>query len=581
MIKKEKVSPPDFHQTLHAHHSKNKPESASFVPEPSSDVGPTLTPQNILQLQRQIGNQAVVKLLSQRAAPSGQIQRFPIYWQKQVIRKPTPKDNKTQLRDTRDLNEKERLQLVELLKGDKHAELLAEIQSDWKQAAKEAPPSFDALFATAAELTILEAAPSLDKPQTEGLAKIIDRLSAATRAIANISDVEQAQLLRDTVQALVVRSRTLWAKSPFQKDVKLSAAVAEDGPVVDPGDITQGEIDGYRRDIRQMGVWGGLAEAEVGANHIGIQTDIFTVGPDGNYRRIIHIGNGAGGAGRSLLHRGNHYEVVHGAVDGQPFLPAHIVAETERDGNCLFEGLIIVRTGAKPQPMRRDRQLARLRASIAAGLTAGQIQGSLAQILTYGEVGGLGPETRRALVGRSHPPEEVQKALVTAQVVRGMYAGTLAAYQKAWGENPSAQNTLDLYEQLESLIPEPEQDIEEDDASEGGYVILEDKPNQIIVRLDSHQNKHQHKKTLIPQIGMWKAKKGTTFAFGRGLDWHRANTAVTMQKWALGLKATMSEGKRETLLKRPLSDGYIYDASALMTKGEIIVDYHCNPLKNE
>ena len=109
-------------------------------------------------------------------------------------------------------------------------------------------------------------------------------------------------------------------------------------------------------------------------------------------------------------------------------------------------------------------------------------------------------------------------------------------------------------------------------------VLIRDTANNLIIGIDTHQNKHQHPNALIPQLGTWIRKKGSTFAKGKGLEWHRNNTAKTMQTWA---KANLPIAQQIYLQKQPLSDGYIYDATLFMDLGVAVVTYHCNPPKNE
>ena len=90
---------------------------------------------------------------------------------------------------------------------------------------------------------------------------------------------------------------------------------------------------------------------------------------------------------------------------------------------------------------------------------------------------------------------------------------------------------------------------------------------QVDVYLEHHQNKHQHKNSMIAEIGTWKAKKGSLFASGKGLQWHRTNTAVMVRNWALSLG--LVDGQSRTLKKAPLTDGYIYDASASRAGGVV------------
>jgi hypothetical protein len=111
-------------------------------------------------------------------------------------------------------------------------------------------------------------------------------------------------------------------------------------------------------------------------------------------------------------------------------------------------------------------------------------------------------------------------------------------------------------------------------------VLIRDTTNNLVVGLDPHQNKHQHPKTMIAQLGIWKSKKGSTFARGKGLAWHTANTAITMQNWAIG-QLPLQPNQTITLAKRPMTDGYIYDASIQLDQGIAVVAYHCNPTESE
>jgi hypothetical protein len=102
---------------------------------------------------------------------------------------------------------------------------------------------------------------------------------------------------------------------------------------------------------------------------------------------------------------------------------------------------------------------------------------------------------------------------------------------------------------------------------------------EIKVYLEHHQNKHQHKNSMIGELGVWKSKKGTTFKAGKGLAWHRANTAVTARDWAASLG--LADGEARVAKKAPMADGYIYDVKAMRAGGRINVTYHCNPVSDE
>lgn len=105
-------------------------------------------------------------------------------------------------------------------------------------------------------------------------------------------------------------------------------------------------------------------------------------------------------------------------------------------------------------------------------------------------------------------------------------------------------------------------------ASEGNYRVF----------LDSHQNKHQS--TMIPELGAWGSKMGSRFKTGRGLQWHKDNTAKTVLAWAKA--QNVGEGKKVIASKTtPLPDGNIYDAAAMNDGNFVVVVYHCNPPADE
>lgn len=129
----------------------------------------------------------------------------------------------------------------------------------------------------------------------------------------------------------------------------------------------------------------------------------------------------------------------------------------------------------------------------------------------------------------------------------------------------------------EEVEPEAEKPKAEEAAPDS--ILVRDKDN-VAVYLDNHQNKHQHGNSMIAEFGAWKAKKGSTFKAGKGLAWHKENTAVTIANWALAQNLSDGQVKYPSKTK-PLADGYIYDAKVERTGTRISVVYHCNPPSNE
>jgi hypothetical protein len=114
-----------------------------------------------------------------------------------------------------------------------------------------------------------------------------------------------------------------------------------------------------------------------------------------------------------------------------------------------------------------------------------------------------------------------------------------------------------------------------------GNLELIDADN-VVVLIDDHQQKHQSEK--IPQFKAYTGDPGTKFAGGKGLEWHRANTARQV-------KLTVEDAVRTqkvttTTSYAPPKDaihGIIYDLliSYDDATGKYVGSYHCNPVVDE
>jgi hypothetical protein len=158
----------------------------------------------------------------------------------------------------------------------------------------------------------------------------------------------------------------------------------------------------------------------------------------------------------------------------------------------------------------------------------------------------------------------------------------LAKSKRDFGTLRNRQDFVDAIEEMND-IPLPEEETTTYDKYQFGdktQVLIRDKTNNLVIGLDPHQNKHQHPKSRIPELGPWKYKSGTKFAYGKGLTWHRDNTAKTMQKWAIK-QLPIGPTDKVILPKKPLSDEYIYDAALFMDQGVNVLTYHCNPQSDE
>ena len=140
----------------------------------------------------------------------------------------------------------------------------------------------------------------------------------------------------------------------------------------------------------------------------------------------------------------------------------------------------------------------------------------------------------------------------------------------------AAKYIFRIVKQLNEAFDKDQPEEEEKDVSSAVKLIDED---NVEVYIDSHQNKHQHAKAMIAELGIWKSKKGSLFAKEKDLGWHQNNSAVTMKDYALEL--TLADGEKDIPKKEPMDDGIIYDATVEKKGKKLVAIYHCSPPKTE
>jgi hypothetical protein len=112
--------------------------------------------------------------------------------------------------------------------------------------------------------------------------------------------------------------------------------------------------------------------------------------------------------------------------------------------------------------------------------------------------------------------------------------------------------------------------------------LMSDQDN-IVVVLDSHQNKHQNDK--IQQLPEYRGGRGAKFASSKGLQWHRDNTEPVVRQRIMQM---IQEGKAKPGMipyspsKDPIG-GIHYDLTISYDEetGKYLGTYHCNPEKSE
>ena len=336
--------------------------------------------------------------------------------------------------------------------------LAAEIR---RERAKQGSPSalndIAEVFTIATELEALEAAREQHKPLDKAaIATIVAKLSAAHVLLQSVELPDKATLYRDTIAAYTRRLHVL------DSNAKLSYKDGDDGLALGVQINAQNRAD-YRADVARDGVWGGLAEAEVAALHIGHQLTIFRIDAENRYRRVTRVGAGAA-AGHNLLHLGNHYVAIPAAiVDGAPVTAGDGRIETTPDGNCMYEAIQICQLGVAPTAPHRAQFIAAVRAHVAAHLSVDAVDTSVIAILAQGERAGLGPKMAELVKGRRDDArvkqlDEVELGKLTARFVelpaatRSNYAANSETYLTARKADPKSKATADALAALEDAL---------------------------------------------------------------------------------------------------------------------------------
>jgi hypothetical protein len=358
--------------------------SAPLPPKRAEPAPPATA--GILALQRAIGNRATGRVLQRmtlRADDSG------------YVRDP---DGAV---DTRKLDRTQRKDLVEKLTKGQQADLLKEIQQEWREQRQIRPkgardlPLLEELVAISTELEPIETETrrrggsyaQLPGPQKKSVEQVTVKLKAIVDRIEEGLD-EFGGVGLNNVRALFKRIATLTGEKRLL-DYGVPPEYAQP--------ITAADIEAYRADTLEMGVWAGPGEAEALAQALHVSFHIYVIA-GGKYRRAYpNIGAGQPAAGRSLLFLGNHYVVLRNAdltdgADAPETVP--VVAVTEARGDCLYEGVYIVAHGVKPK--NYNEQIGILRHQAATAMSEVAVETAIT-LIRSGSRQGVGSRMQKGL----------------------------------------------------------------------------------------------------------------------------------------------------------------------------------------
>lgn len=304
--------------------------------------------------------------------------------------------------DTLALDKPQRRELVQALAN--NAPLLGDVQKEWrenanKKTAKKEGSELDVLTSVlliSDELATIEneAQQRGGYKHTRGDSK--SKVGDLIRRVKQLADDLEAGDLADAgggigrghVQQVLSRIAALTGNQDL---ASYGLPPEYDAP------ITAQDRADYRADTREMGVWAGPAEAEALAQALHVQFDIWVIANGRYHCSYPNIGARQVRTGRSLLFLGNHYvvlrqaDLVENAVAPEEF---PVVAATETRGDCLYEGVDIVASGAKPQ--NYDQRIRHLRLLASGGMADAAVDTAIV-LIRSGSRQGVGSRMSRSL----------------------------------------------------------------------------------------------------------------------------------------------------------------------------------------
>lgn len=378
--------------------------------------------------------------------------------------------------DTKTMSKQDRTALSQTMgaqvkSGDQSAAaLLDEIRNEWvaqRTATKEEVGDFsflDNIPIFEKELVALELAfaklRSKQKLSSENVAKLKDLAARIRRAIdAAVADPDLADAGLRKLRPMLKRIGVIAADPAIENygfDENLSM------------DVSPSDIADYRADTMEMGTFGGLAEAQAVAAALHISFDIWVV--VGGKFRLSAPNVGAGPkSNRVLLHLGDHYVVLNAAAVGEGVVMPDrlpVVAKTETEGDCLYEGIYILQNGAKPADYQGA--VSALRTLASTGMTDQMVTTSIL-LIRSGSAAGLGSrmsvqveqgqlQTMHNKLKKSH-----QGAYSKFEEKINPLFKDLTKQTSGKGSTQQAETLLDaIKEQIEAAVAELEPEAEEE-----------------------------------------------------------------------------------------------------------------------
>lgn len=243
--------------------------------------------------------------------------------------------------DTEQLEEGQRQRLYSILMAEGNFELASRIKAEWMaqpDTLSDRPDISELLHQSKVLEDMKKKGGKLDATDQQNLFLLEILLDKAQQFVNTHIKDPDAVFIRDILVPL--RRRSLVLHSPSESSDAASAG--QNQPHFDLS-VEEAEITAYRAGVKRMGSYGSMGEGECIANGFKMQVPVFEV-VDEHYVLIDTWGASGGfsAAGAwGVVHLGNHYVAVKGAVRGEAVDRSRWVY-TALSGDCLFEVMLLI-----------------------------------------------------------------------------------------------------------------------------------------------------------------------------------------------------------------------------------------------
>lgn len=295
--------------------------------------------------------------------------------------------------DTEQLEEGQRQRLYSILMAEGNFELASRIKAEWMaqpDTLSDRPDISELLHQSKVLEDMEKKGGKLDATDQQNLLLLETLLDKAQRFVNTHIKDPDAVFIRDILVPL--RRRSLTLNPPSESSG--AASSGQDQPHFDLS-VGEAEITAYRAGVKMMGSYGSMGEGECIAKCFKMQVPVFEVVDE--YYVLIDTWGASGGFSAAgawgVVHLGNHYVAVQGAVRGEAVDRSRWVY-TALSGDCLFEAmLVIAKALGKVKPAEMNLLIKKLRIVVARNMPPEAIRENIIEMILFGNTGQADPVT--------------------------------------------------------------------------------------------------------------------------------------------------------------------------------------------